>query len=183
MMQQQQRTIIRMKYTENSIVFKNKLQSTSNNMAAAVFWNKAGCRRWQQRQNKVEQQQESSSSRDLSKKVASRSQLKQRSIPTQVDTVSSDAATTTTITNNNNDNNIHDNKNTRIRLQRTRHQKTLTEYTTRIIDYDFDTIFDGSFSSTNGGGGAFAEFIFDGDSEDGLNDQHETSYWEGCQGS
>mmetsp|Transcript_24219 Transcript_24219/g.25997 ORF Transcript_24219/g.25997 Transcript_24219/m.25997 type:complete len:167 (-) Transcript_24219:64-564(-) len=31
--------------------------------------------------------------------------------------------------------------------------------------------------------GTFADFIFDGDSEDEDNDQQETLYWAGCQGS
>ena len=147
-----------MKYIENSIVFK-KVQSTSNNMAAAVvvfLIKKDGCRRWQQiRQDEEKQQQQQ---KQLIVQKQRQSSVLSRSI-----------------------------------RQRTRHRKTLTESTllcsTRMVDFDFDNIFDGSFnsSSTNsnndGGGGAFAEFIFDGDSEDELDDEHETSYWEGCQGS
>ena len=150
--QQQQRSRIRrMKYIENSIVFK-KVQSTSNNMAAAVvvfLIKKDGCRRWQQiRQDEEKQQQQLIVQKQRQSSVLSRS----------------------------------------IR-QRTRHRKTLTESTllcsTRMVDFDFDNIFDGSFNSstTYNEGGAFAEFIFDGDSEDELDDEQETSYWEGCQGS
>ena len=151
--QQQQRTqIIRMKYIENSIVFK-KVQSTSNNMAAAVvvfLIKKDGCRRWQQiRQDKDKQQQQ----KQLIVQKQRQSSVLSRSI-----------------------------------RQRTRHRKTLTESTllcsTRMVEFDFDNIFDGSFCSTTyNEGGAFAEFIFDGDSEDELDDEQETSYWEGCQGS
>ena len=154
MMQQQQRTRIRsMKYIENSIVFR-KVQSTSNNMAAAVIV-------------------------FLIKKDGSRRwhvqqsrQNKERQKQQQQQLI------------------IQKQKQSSVRQQRTRHRKTLTESTllcsTRMVDFDFDNIFDGSFSSTNSnndGGGAFAEFIFDGDSEDELYDEHETSYWEGCQGS
>jgi len=112
---------------------------------------------------------------------------------------------TKTKTNNiHNNNNSNSNNNKTQRIRKT-HRKTLTESTTRIIDDDFNNIFDGSSSfissstnnnnntntntnTNNGGGGngleggAFSEFIFDGDSEDGLYDQNETSYWEGCQG-
>ena len=151
--QQQQRTRIRRMKYIENSIVLKKVQSTSNNMAAAVVVFLIK-KDGCRRWQQIRQDKEKQQQQQLKVQKQRQSSVLSRSI-----------------------------------RQRTRHRKTLTESTllcsiTRMVEFDFDNIFDGSFCSTTyNEGGAFAEFIFDGDSEDELDDEQETSYWEGCQGS